>query len=820
MFVKEYTPHPLKKLISKLRQHRGVNDLLSYLIILDDSTILHKDGALSRHFIYTALDCESLTDSLLDHHAQTWSQALSFLGDGWMVETNVISLPFQTEEGAREYPDVVSALIADERRLQFQHDHYFQNSTYLTLSYKPDQQQLSRFKQFAINGAAKHDEFNDTLNSFNKTVNEFIGYLKRSLIAIRPLKNNELTTFLHSCITGATQRLAKPISGAFLDSYLSSQDFIAGFQPKIGEKFIKVLAIDGLPAQSYPTLCERFSFFPVHYRWSSRFVCLDTQTTQGYLKRYGRSWSSKAIGVLGVIRESLGMPAKRDEDAEMMVADIKAMKVANSSGQLRLGFYNSVLVVMHHDENLLNKIIEEMTTTIQQMDFRVRIESVNATDGYLGSLPCHGGNNLRKYLCDSQFMGHAFPTSSVYQGEIKSPCEKDGYRDEPSLLLTATHGARPFNFNLHVGDVGHTAILGPTGQGKSTLTAMIIASHRKYKNSRIVVLDKDHSNRLVVKALGGNYLDLNTDDCQLGVMSRVETAQPETIEEAVNWLSDVCRVQGVDVTPTRQRLLRDSVERLAKETTQYKTLNHLSVQDEALREAIHSFNSGRFQALLNGTASNLMTSDVVGIEMSSLVNTQSDHRDKTIPVIKAIFNELQHAFRDRRPTLLILEEAWLYLRHPLFKSQLTDWFKTLRKANVAVIFISQDLDDIVKSDAASTIQTSCMTRIFLPNPSSTEPAIAHQYQSFGLNEQQIHLIQQGTPKQDYYYVSPLGERWFRLDLKDIARAFLCVAEKNEIEAFDRIYKKDEQRWVLEWLQYKNLSDWYDFAKRHYFEETA
>lgn len=274
-------------------------------------------------------------------------------------------------------------------------------------------------------------------------------------------------------------------------------------------------------------------------------------------------------------------------------------------------------------------------------------------------------------------------------------------------------------------------------------------------------------------------------------------------------------MQGVSVTPERQLLLREALIRLAHEEQSFKNLLHLSIQDEEIRSAISAFNSGRFQTLLNGTSPQFANADVIGFEMSGLLQSQNQKQDLNIPVIHAIFNELDELFKDKKPTLLILEEAWAFLRHSLFQEKLTDWFKTLRKANVSVIFVSQDLDDIVRSSSASVIQTSCMTRIFLPNPSISESRIADQYRAFGFNDQEINIIKNAAPKQDYYYQSIYGKRLFHLDLKPLARAFLCVSEKRDLDRFDKLHDTQNPEWVLKWLKHQNLNDWVDFSKTNY-----
>ena len=84
------------------------------------------------------------------------------------------------------------------------------------------------------------------------------------------------------------------------------------------------------------------------------------------------------------------------------------------------------------------------------------------------------------------------------------------------------------------------------------------------------------------------------------------------------------------------------------------------------------------------------------------------------PVLTYLFHRIEARF-DGRPTLLILDEAWIFLDDALFAARIREWLKTLRKKNVAVVFATQSLADIERSTIAPAIIESCPTRIFLPN---------------------------------------------------------------------------------------------------------
>jgi type IV secretion system protein VirB4 len=156
--------------------------------------------------------------------------------------------------------------------------------------------------------------------------------------------------------------------------------------------------------------------------------------------------------------------------------------------------------------------------------------------------------------------------------------------------------------------------------------------------------------------------------------------------------------------------------------------------------------------------------------------------------------------------LLILDEAWLFLRDAFFAAQIQEWLKTLRKRNVAVIFASQELADVEASPIASTIIEACPTRIYLPNDRAREPRSRAFYERLGLNSRQIALIANATPKRDYYIVSREGCRLFELGLGPAALAFVGASRPEDHALIDEVVKRAPgEAFAAAWLETRGLS---------------
>ena len=95
------------------------------------------------------------------------------------------------------------------------------------------------------------------------------------------------------------------------------------------------------------------------------------------------------------------------------------------------------------------------------------------------------------------------PLSAVWAGP-----ERNNHLVGPPLLFARTKGATPFRLSLHVGDVGHTLVVGPTGSGKSVLLALIALQFRRYPISQVFAFDFGGSIHAAALAMGGDWHDL------------------------------------------------------------------------------------------------------------------------------------------------------------------------------------------------------------------------------------------------------------------------------------------------------------------------
>jgi type IV secretion system protein VirB4 len=396
------------------------------------------------------------------------------------------------------------------------------------------------------------------------------------------------------------------------------------------------------------------------------------------------------------------------------------------------------------------------------------------------------------------------PLSAVWAGP-----ERDEHLGAPPLFFARTEGSTPFRFSLHVGDVGHTLVVGPTGAGKSVLLALMALQFRRYPQSQVFAFDFGGSIRAAALAMGGDWHDLGgalaedaLEPVALQPLAGLDDAAERTW--AAEWVAAMLTREGVTVSPEAKEYVWTALTSLASAPVAERTLTGLSVllQSGVLKRALQPYClGGPYGRLLDAEAEHLGGADVQAFETEGLIGTGA------APAVLAYLFHRIGGRLDGRPTLLIVDEGWLALDDPTFGARLREWLKTLRKKNASVVFATQSLADIETSAVASAIIESCPTRLFLPNERAVEPQILSIYRRFGLNDRQIEIIARATPKRDYYCQSRRGNRLFELGLGEVALAFTAASSKADQAAIAEVMlEHDRDGFAAAWLRRKGL-DW-------------
>ena len=792
-----------------LREYRNkadrLSDFLPWAALVAPGVVLNKDGSFQRTARFRGPDLDSATPAELVATTARSNSALRRLGSGWSIFVEAVRRP-ALDYPACAFPDPASALVERERAAQFAEEGaHFESHYYLTLLWMPPAEDAARAESWLYEGRAeKGADPRELLEGFADRTDRLLRLFEGFFPEVQWLDDGETLSYLHSCISTRMHDVRVPETPMHLDALLADEPLTGGLEPRLGTAHLRTLTVIGFPSATFPGLLDELNAQGFAYRWSTRAIMLDKSDATKLLSKIRRQWFAKRKSVAAILKEVMTNEASVlvDSDAANKAEDADAALQELGADHVGLALVTATVTVWDEEPALAAEKLRLVEKVIQGRDFTCVTEGMNAIEAWLGSLPGHVYANVRQPPISTLNLAHMMPLSAVWAGP-----EHDAHFDAPPLFYAKTEGSTPFRFSLHVGDVGHSLVVGPTGAGKSVLLAMMALQFRRYAGSQIFAFDFGGSIRAAALACGGDWQDLGSslsEDSDEAVLLQPLARIDEPAERnwASEWLQAILAAEGVAIDPETKDHLWSALSSLASAPVAERTLTGLAVllQSQALKQALAPYCvGGPFGRLLDAESERLGEASFQAFETEGLTGSAA-----APAVLSYLFHRIEGRL-DGSPTLIIIDEGWLVLDSPAFAAQLREWLKTLRKKNASVVFATQSLADIETSAIAPAIIESCPTRIFLPNDRAVEPQILGIYRRFGLNDRQIEILSRATAKRDYYCQSSRGNRLFELGLGEVALAFAAASSKSDQLAMSRIIEKHGRSgFAVHWLRYRGL----------------
>jgi type IV secretion system protein VirB4 len=770
------------------RKATSLADYLPWACLVAPGVVLNKDGSFQRTARYRGPDLESATEAELVSVTARVNNALKRFGSGWAIFFEAERVPVLDYPAAR-FIDPASWLVDEERKAAFLAEGaHHESRYYVTFLYLPPPDAASRTERLFLErpeGKAASIDPRVYLEAYLVETDRALELLAAILPEVRPLTDAETLTYLHATISTRPHVMAMPDIPTHLDAILCDTPLTGGVEPKLGDQHLRVLTVLGFPNATSPGFLDALNDLGFAYRWVTRWIPLGKEEATKHLTRLRRQWFSKRKSVAAILREVMfnRETALVDSDADNKAVDADEALQELGADDVAFGFLTTAIVIADADAQRANDKLLAVERIINGRGFATIRETLNAVEAWLGSLPGNPYANVRQPIVHTLNLAHMMPVSAVWAGP-----EGNAHLRAPPLMMTQTRGSTPFRLDLHVGDVGHTLVVGPTGAGKSVLLALLALQFRRFIGAQVAIFDKGRSTRAAVLAMQGRAVDLALDgDMAFQPLAAIDS--PGEIAFALEWVVGLLINEGVTITPEVKDAVWTALQNLASAPRAERTLTGLAVltQSNALVAALTPYTlEGPYGRLLDGAREMLEFAEVLHFEMDGLMQVKR----LVLPALTYLFHRLEARF-DGRPTLLVLDEAWVFLDDPLFAARIREWLKTLRKKNVAVVFATQSLADIERSSIAPALIESCPTRIFLPNDRALEPQARAVYERFGLNDRQVEILSRAMPKRDYYAQTARGNRLFELGLGPVGLAIAGASSPDDQRLIDRVAAETE-----------------------------
>jgi type IV secretion system protein VirB4 len=298
----------------------------------------------------------------------------------------------------------------------------------------------------------------------------------------------------------------------------------------------------------------------------------------------------------------------------------------------------------------------------------------------------------------------------------------------PALAQFRTNGGTAYDYVPHVGDVGMTAIFGPTGSGKTALLMFLLAMFEQSmadRNGAVVFFDKDRGGELLVLATGGTYLVLRRgEDSGLAPLRGLEDT-PSARDFLRTWVIGLIEADGKgSLTPDEEQRLERGIGRQMKLPVDMRSL-------AGLREFLgHSDPKGagprlekwcRGQALgwaFDGASDDVgLDAAITGFDMTHLLEMEQ----VCAPAAAYLLHRIASVMDGRR-FVMACDEFRAYLLNTRFAAVIDNFLLTVRKNNGMLILGTQQPEHVLNSPLGNSLVAQCQTKILFPSPTADRDA--------------------------------------------------------------------------------------------------
>ena len=472
----------------------SVSELLPLFSLADESTIRLKDEGLCALYRVKGIDSETFGKDSFDYYADRLEDALKGLNENWTVSF------FLIRKRNYYYPDVefkssVSRYIDEKYKERILRNKNYINNIFLSFTYRENKSKLKIFKKVFERDGKKISEKIKKLSE-KKTKEEVIKELKERLrhlnselngitealdkLGLERLKDEELLASYYFILNPARD-LRKGLrlpDYAFLDEYLTDFTVDADYEEaiKLDSYIYKVLSVKDYPQETEPGVLDGLLSLDKELKFSASFSFYSKENAKKEMQKRRRHYFVTRKTLLHQVSET----ATGEET--QLIDPVKMSYVYDAEESLQeldlvrgFGMSSVNFIAWGHTEKEADETIVKITGVLKDKSYQVLNETLNKLSAYFSAVPGGEKLNPRRFMVSLGNFVDYIPFRTILIGD-----KQNSHLKAPALCAFETKHKTLFYFNFHVKDVGHTAIFGPTGAGKSVLLNFLASQYMKY----------------------------------------------------------------------------------------------------------------------------------------------------------------------------------------------------------------------------------------------------------------------------------------------------------------------------------------------------
>lgn len=387
-------------------------DFLPWAALVAPGVVLNKDGSFQRTARFRGPDLDSAVAAELVAVASRINNAFRRLGSGWSIFVEA-----QRHEAASypesQFPNAGSGLLDAERKADFDEEGvHFVSSYFLTFLFLPPPEDATRAEGWLYEGRDQAGaDPGEIVRAFVDRTERVLSLLDGFMPECHWLDDGQTLTYLHSTISTKRHPVRVPETPIYLDALLADEPLAGGLEPRLGDKHLRVLTIVGFPTATTPGLLDDLNKLAFPYRWSTRAILLDKVDAVRLLTRIRRQWFAKRKSIASILKEVMTNEASAllDTDAANKAADADTALQELGADMAGMAYVTATVAIWDSDSRVADEKLRLVEKIIQGRDFTAIVETVNAVDAWLGSLPGHAYANVRQPPISTLNLAHMIP---------------------------------------------------------------------------------------------------------------------------------------------------------------------------------------------------------------------------------------------------------------------------------------------------------------------------------------------------------------------------------------------------------------------------
>ena len=703
-------------------------DRLPYLRLIDESTLLLRDGSVMTAIQVPGLLFETEDSEALNAHAATREVVLrSTLDARFVLYHHVIRRRVSVDLDA-EFPDPISRHIDARWRERLGSGQLFVNDQFITLIRRPARGKAGLAermgKKFRRKGGERLEPDPKDLRSLRAASQGLVAALQAygatplgDYVGPQGNTNSEMLELLSALYNGEMRPVRKPADDVDIGHMLPYRRVSFGLDAiemrgSGSPDFAAVLGMKDYPEATSPGLLDSLLRLPFEMVVSESYAPTERQTA----------------------RERMDLAIRRlksaDEEAAAERADMIAARDALGNGAVGFGDHHLTVMVKERHLGRLDDAMAACAAALADTGAIAVREDTNLEPAFWGQFPGNEAYLVRRALISSANMASFGSLHGFALGQAQ------GNHWGEAVTLLETTSATPFFFNFHHGDLGNFSVIGPSGSGKTVVMNFLAAQAQKF-SPRTILFDKDRGAELFVRGIGGRYDSIRSGE-PTGFNPLALPDTPGNKAFLRDWLGVLLKAEG----PEEEQTIAGAVDAAYANDASLRRLRHFKELLSGSRRPQPGDLADRLGAWI-GEGENAWMFDnaedkldlsarVLGFDMTALL----ENPKLRTPTMMYLFHRIEERL-DGKPTMILIDEGWKALDDEIFAARIRDWLKTLRKRNALVGFATQSARDALESRISTALVEQTATMVFMPN-SRARPE--DYCDGFGLTEHELALI--------------------------------------------------------------------------------